>query len=100
MAMTTGTEIIQEIAAYVQNCGGKYSEWYGGIATDSPKRLFNDHNVDKAKDMWIYRACASSDEARAIEDYFVQRGMKGGPGGGDSTTKSVYAYKITNSTRE
>jgi hypothetical protein len=98
--MATKAEVIQEIAAYVQKCGGSYSQWYSGIAADSQNRLFNDHNVDKANGTWIYRQCASSDEARAVEDYFVQRGMKGGPGGGDSTTKSVYTYKITNSTTE
>jgi hypothetical protein len=98
--MATKAEIIQAIAAHVQKCGGNYSQWYSGIAADPEKRLFNDHNVDKAKDAWIYRPCASSEEARTIEDHFVQQGMKGGPGGGDSTTKSVYAYKITNSTSE
>jgi hypothetical protein len=98
--MATKQQIIQEIAAHVQKCGGSYSQWYSGIAADAEARLFNDHNVDKQRDAWIYRQCASSSEARDIEDYFVQRGMKGGPGGGDSTTKSVYAYKITNSTRE
>jgi hypothetical protein len=98
--MATKAEIIQEIAAHVQKCGGTYSAWYSGIAADAEKRLFNDHNVDKAKDAWIYRRCTTSDEARAAEDYFVQKGMKGGPGGGDSTTKDVYAYKITNLTTE
>lgn len=99
-AMATKAEIIQEIAAHVQKCGGTYAEWYGGIAADPEARLFNDHSVDKAKDAWIYRTCASSGEARAIEDYFFQKGMKGGSGGGDSTTKAVYAYKITTTTRE
>ena len=98
--MATKTEIIQQIVAYVQKQGGSYSQWYSGIASDANKRLFNDHNVDKDKDSWIYRHCASSDEARAVEDYFIQKGMKGGPGGGDLSTKSVYAYKITNSTKE
>lgn len=41
--------------------------------------LFNDHRVDERDGNWIYRECVSSYEARAVEDYFVQKGMKGGP---------------------
>ncbi len=92
--------IVQEIADHVQKCGGSYFQWYAGVAADGEQRLFNDHHVDRKNDVWIYRRCATSDEARAVEDYFIKRGMKGGPGGGDSTTTTVYAYKITNSTRE
>lgn len=98
--MATKAQIAQEIANYVQNCGGSYSQWYCGIAADSRTRLFNDHRVDEGNGSWIYRGCISSDEARAIEDYFIRNGMKGGCGGGDSSTKSVYAYKITPTTRE
>lgn len=98
--MAAKADIIQQIAAHVQKCGGTYAQWYGGVASDPEARLFNDHGVDKGKDAWIYRTCASSEDARAIEEHFFQKGMKGGPGGGDWTTKSVYAYKITNTTRE
>jgi hypothetical protein len=97
---TTKERVTQEIADYVRNCGGAYSQWYVGIAADPQQRLFNDHNVDRNSGAWIYRTCGSSEEARAIEDYFILMGMKGGPGGGDSATKIVYAYKITSSTRE
>ena len=92
--------VINDIANYVRNWGGNYSQWYCGIAADLADRLFKAHNVDKANGAWIYRPCGSSDEARATEDYFFGLGMKGGPGGGDYATKSVYAYKITSSTRE
>ena len=98
--MANKAQIIQAIADYVQKHGGSYGQWYCGIAADARKRLFNDHNVDEARDAWIYDTCASSDEARAVEDHFVAKGMRGGPGGGDSATKAVYAYKITNSTKE
>lgn len=98
--MASKAQIIQEIADHVAKNGGSYSAWYCGIASDPQARLFNDHNVDKERGAWIYNTCATSDEARAVEDHFVAKGMKGGPGGGDSTTKAVYAYKITNSTRE
>lgn len=98
--MATKAQIIQDISTYVTNGGGSYSQWYIGIAAVPRDRLFTDHNVSEKNDLWIHDTCSTSDEARAIEDYFVAKGMKGGPGGGDATTKSVYAYKITNSTKE
>lgn len=96
----TKAEITREIADYVQRCGGSQSSWYAGIAADPRQRLFNDHNVNEKSGHWTYRKCASSAEARDIEDSFVKGGMKGGPGGGDGDTTYVYAYKITSSTRE
>lgn len=98
--MATKQEIINVIADHVSKRGGNYSEWYVGIATDPGERLFDDHSVDEKNGHWIHHPCVSSDDAREIEDYFIAKGMKGGPGGGDSGTKAVYAYKITNSTRE
>jgi hypothetical protein len=102
MSTTTAlnkASVINDIVKYVQKCGGAYSQWYCGVAAVPADRLFKDHSVDRSG-AWIYSPCASSDEARAIEDYFFRLGMKGGPGGGDFTTKTVYAYKITSSTRE
>lgn len=99
MAKTT-TEIIADIANYVRDSGGAYSAWYAGIAADPRARLFNDHPVREQGDSWIYRESEGSDAARQIEEHLLARGMDGGPGGGDSTTKSVYAYKKTANTRE
>lgn len=90
----------EDITAHVQKSGGAYSRWYVGIATKPKERLFNDHAVDEAKGHWIFRPCGSSSEARKIEKYFIGQGMKGGDGGGDEATKTVYAYRITTSTRE
>ena len=100
MDMANTTEILQAIAEYVAKFGGPFSLWYAGIAADPQSRLFSEHGVDKHKDAWIYRLCDSSSDARAIETYLIQRGMKGGPGGGDNTTRSIYAYRMTASTRE
>ncbi len=97
---TTANSTAQEIAAYVGQHGGNYSQWYVGIAANPQDRLFSGHNVSERGGAWIYRTCTNSDQARAIEDYFISMGMKGGPGGGDATTKAIYAYRITSSTRE
>lgn len=90
---------INEIIAYVNNNGGKYSEWYCGIAADVRDRLFNEHNVREQGDFWIFRNFEASEIARTAEKYFIESlGFDGGPGGGDRTTTFVYVYKKTLST--
>jgi hypothetical protein len=92
-------QIVNEIHAHIQKCGGQASEWYVGIA-DSVDRLFIDHNVSRASGQWIFRTAATSAIAREVERAFHNAGYKGGPGGGDYDTKIVYAYRITSATRE
>ncbi len=90
-----------EIKAHIQSRGGTYSDWYVGIASDPEERLFNDHNVDKENGKWCYRECENASVAREIEEYFINTlGTDGGSGGGDYTTKHVYAYRKTLSTNE
>ncbi len=94
-------EIISEIKSYIAECGGSYSGWYVGIASDPKQRLFNDHNVDEKNSSWIYHETENSSSARDIEDYFVNTlGTDGGTGGGDYSSRYVYAYKKTSYTNE
>lgn len=92
--------IVSDIKSYASVHGGPYSQWYIGIAATPRHRLFNDHGVAEHGGAWIYRECPSSAVAREIEELFIGLGMQGGSGGGDSTTKYVYAYKITQTTKE
>jgi hypothetical protein len=96
----SSTTIISEITSHISKNGGRYSDWYAGIAADPRHRLFSDHAVRENGDAWIFRPCTSSEVARNIENFLLNLGMKGGPGGGDSTTGSVYAYKIASHTIE
>lgn len=100
MTTTTRQQAVTDIAAYMSQHASVYGNWYVGVASDPRARLFTDHAVSEQTGAWIYRTCATSDDARAVEDHFLAKGTKGGPGGGDSTTKSVYAYMITRSTIE
>ncbi len=86
-------QIIKEIDDHIRESGGGYSGWYVGIASDPRDRLFNDHNVNKDKDAWVYRDCGSEAAARKVEKYFLDRGYDGGTGGGDISTTYAYAYK-------
>ena len=90
----TKEQVLADIKAYVAKGGGSYSSWYAGIAADPKDRLFNGHAVKENGDWWIHSPCDSNADARSVEDTLLGLGMKGGPGGGDNTTKSVYAYKI------
>jgi hypothetical protein len=87
-------EIISDINAHIQKCGGSYRAWYVGVSKDARDRLFNGHRVRENGDSWIYRQATSSQAARDVEDYFVNTlGTDGGLGGGDYTADVVYAYK-------
>ena len=97
MAMKQG--IITDINAYMKNSGGAAdSTWYVGIAADPEARLFSDHSVVK-HGAWIYRTADSAAIAREIEKEYLDAGTDGGTGGGDASTRAVYAYKKTATTR-
>ena len=95
---TTVSQIVADFEAYVRKGGGPYSAWYVGIARDPRDRLFNDHSVDEKGGWWIFRTAGSSDDAREVESYFLQRGTDGGSGGGDWRSTAVYAYRKTSHT--
>lgn len=89
-------EIINDIAYHFK--GIAYQNSYIGITSDINNRLFIDHNVSKKSGHWTYRTASSNDIAREVEKYFLNEGMDGGGGGGDYTSKIVYAYKKTPNT--
>ena len=94
-------EIVKEIVTYIKDNGGKYFEWYAGIASDPRQRLFTEHSVKENSDMWIFAPAINSDTARATEQHLINAlGTDGGPGGGDYSTRFVYAYKKATHTQE
>ncbi len=96
----TVIQTIQAFEDHRQTRGGAYEYWYAGVASDPKKRLFQDHNVSEPFGQWIYQDVFSDAAARQVEDYFLARGCKGGPGGGDSGTRYAYLYKVTSQTKE
>ena len=97
--MTT-QQIINEISKYVDDNGGQYSNWYVGITSDPEKRLFTEHGVDQEYGKWIHAPADSNEVARTVEKHFLDLGCDGGAGGGDNTSKTIYAYKKTISTNQ
>lgn len=97
----TAEIIVKEILAHITGCKGKYySDYYAGITKDPNGRLFSNHNVNKENGYWIHREAIDVDNARDAEKILLDKGMKGGDGGGDDTSIYVYCYLITNSTKE
>jgi len=99
MVMQTKEEIKKEILAYINKWGGVFSNWYAGIAKDPRDRLFKDHNVEY-EGAWIFRGCVSSRIARELEVELIELGCDGGSGGGDKETVFIYAYLISDKTKE
>lgn len=92
MAAETNQELHDAIIAFIRKNGGIYTQYYLGITADARKRLFTDHLVPENKP-WIYGEAISADAARELEAFMIDKyKFDGGPGGGDNTTKFVYAY--------
>lgn len=89
----TSQQIVNDITNYVFKIGGLYKEWYIGITSDGRQRLFNDHQVNENTDNWIFAPADTNEIARYTETYFLNQGYDGGTGGGDTSSKIVYAYK-------
>jgi len=100
MSVSTINQVAAEIDAHIRKCGGAYSAWYVGIASDPRERLFAGHKVRENGDAWIHRDAGSSSAARRIEQHFLGKGCRGGGGGGDASSRHVYAYKVTSLTKE
>ncbi|GAA4279404.1 hypothetical protein [Aquimarina mytili] len=87
--------IVHEIEKYLTGCSGKdYSNYYVGVTKDPLKRLFIEHNVPQEDGCWTYEKAIDSDNAREAEKILLSKGMKGGDGGGDTTSMFVYCYLI------
>ena len=100
MSKTTSV-IVDEIIDYIITCPGKsFSNYYAGITKNPKDRLFNDHNVDEESGCWLYRKAINITHARDAEKILLDKGMKGGDGGGDNSSVYVYCYMITNQTKQ
>lgn len=98
MTVKSVKTICDEIARHISAQGGAKNTWYVGIAADITQRLHGDHRVPEVDHWFIWHEASTSDEARIIEKAFLEWGCDGGPGGGDHTTRFVYAYLKTSGT--
>lgn len=101
MIRQTAQQIADDIYAHLHG-DTNYKAYYIGITNDIDRRLFREHNVNRTPHFawWIWREAISKDHAQAVEEHFLNQGMKGDTGGGMDDSVYVYCYKITNYTRE
>lgn len=69
----------------------KYSIWTVGITNDTERRKEEHKNEEKNIKYWIDWKADSEKDARDIEKYFLDKGMGGDTGGGE-TPKFVYIF--------
>lgn len=68
-----------------------YSIWTIGITND-PERRKNEHeNEGKNVKYWSHWTADSESIARKVEQHFLDKGMKGGGGGGENP-RYVYVF--------
>lgn len=97
----TAQEIKQAIDDHLAKSNKQhYSDFYIGITNDIERRLFGEHNVSRKGLWWIHTTADSESHARAVEKHFLNKGMKGGTGGGNADCVYVYCYEISNQTVE
>lgn len=97
----TKDQIIADVDAHLQESAKQYySDFYIGITNDVNRRLFTEHNVDKDNAWWIYMNAIDKATAQAVEEYYLNKGMKGDTGGGADDSTYVYCYQISSSTKE
>lgn len=99
MAKQTAKQILNDIFSHL-NGDVNYKAYYIGITNDINRRLFGEHNVNRNYGWWIYREAIDKDHAQDVEEFFLEKGMKGNTGGGTSDSTWVYCYKITDKTIE
>ncbi len=93
-------QIISEFESFMGKNGTHYHQFYVGIASDPHDRLINGHGINQAIPHIYWKQPLHTDTVRALEKHFIDKGTKGGPGGGDNNTRYIYTYLITPQTRE
>ena len=94
-------EIIADFDAHLRKSKKEYwVDYYVGITNDIERRLFTEHNVSRENAWWIYREAVDKATAQSVEEYYLDKGMKGDTGGGTDDSVFVYCYEITSSTKE
>ena len=84
-------QIIADAERHVASLGSQYSSWVVGV-TDSPDRRRDEHcRKGRLTWRWRYWDAETEDDARAVELYFLGKGMQGGPGGSGSANY-VYVF--------
>ena len=86
-------DIVADINAFIQQCGGANPDWYVGVSADVEERLFSYHKVSRNFDSWIYRHADTSEIARTVEKAYITMGCDGVLSEPEAGAHLVYAYR-------
>lgn len=92
--------IITEFESFMGKYGQYYNQFYIGITDDPRERLVSGHGVNNQIPHLYTTDPLPTQTVRNMEKYFLQKGARGGTGGGTGTTMYLYVYLITQSTRQ
>ena len=97
----TYDQIVAKINEHLGKSGRRYySEFYIGVSNNAPKRLFEEHHVDRENSWWIYITAANANIAKEVELHYLELGMRGEENNHDDTSRTVYCYAVTPTTTE
>ena len=96
----TKDEIIHAVLQWVKQNNVTNNQVYIGITEDAKQRIYDNHNVTPIYGLHTRFEARTEKDARDAENVLIsQYKFWGGTGGGDNPT-TVYAYVITESTKE
>ena len=92
-------KVKQEIIAFINSRGRNFRLWYIGI-TDNPEEQLEKHNSHEFNNISIVRKLDTQQQAREVEEYFIEEmEMKWGFNGGKDRVY-IYAYITSLATDE
>lgn len=93
-------EAVQAFLTHVDNCNSDCSDWYVGAASDPERTMFEYHLVEPRGQYMYCRLASFSDARDAVERCVMEFGTKTGMPFGYRDAIFMYAYRMTNRTRE
>ena len=85
-------EMKSELVRYVKEFGGDVTQWSIGIADDAPTALFQMHEVDPVRDVWLWKPAASPADAALVVDWMTDS-KKATLAAGDVGGQCVFMFK-------
>ena len=62
-----------ELISYVKEFGGDFTQWSVGTSEDAPKALFETHQVDPVRDIWLWKPALTPAAAEIVARWMTDR---------------------------
>ena len=81
-----------ELISYVKEFGGDFTQWFVGSAEDASKALFQNHEVDPVRDVWLWKPALTPAAAALVVGWMTDR-QKANRAPGDADGSCVFIFK-------